>query len=311
LAAVQPNLATHTYLAYERDVNKALVPYLGNVQLRDLTAVRIEAGYAALLKGDEQRQLKPISAKMVRKAGTTLGVALNAAVKKRLLAYNPARDADKPRVRLEASTTLQVLGLTQVGRFLDEARADRFYALFVLWLDSGAREGELFALHWSEVDWEGSAVTIIRALEEAKGHHRLKELKTVKSRRRIAITPYTLAALKEHRQRMLTEGRDVGSGLVFCDTQGGFIRQSNFQRRHFDKILVRAGLPDIRPYDLRHTCATLLLLRGENIKVVSERLGHSTTRLTQDTYLHVMPGMQEQAASKLNAIFTAPREKAQ
>jgi integrase len=260
-----------------------------------------------MLKGDEGRELAPISAKMVRKAGTTLGVALQAAVKKRLLAFNPARDADKPRVPAEASTSLQVLDPAQVGLFLDAAKADRYFALFALWLDSGAREGELFGLHWPEVDWTGRAVTIIRELEEVKGHHRLKELKTAKSRRRVAVGAYALDALAEHRKKMLIEGRDVKAGPVFVDTRGGFLRYSNFQRRHFDKVLARAGLPDIRPYDLRHTCATLLLLAGEDVKVVSERLGHSTCRLTLDTYQHVLPGMQERAAAKLDAIFRAPR----
>jgi hypothetical protein len=136
----------------------------------------------------------------------------------------------------------------------------------------------------------------------------VKELKTTKSRRRVAIGSFALDALAAHRKRMLAEGKDVRTGLVFCDRKGGFLRKSNFQRRHFDKALERAGLPDIRPYDLRHTCATLLLLAGEDVKVVAGRLGHSTTVLTQNTYQHVLPGMQERAAAKLNAIFTAPRD---
>lgn len=296
LEKVKPQLATHSYLAYERDVNKALIPHLGNRLLRDLNALQIEAAYAKM-------QEAGISAKMVRKAAVTLGVALQYAVKHKYLAMNPARIADKPRVQQRASTELRVLDPDQVRRFLDEAAADRFHALFVLWLDSGAREGELFALHWPDIDWNGSAITITKALEEAKGRHQLKELKTEKSRRRIIIGAYALDALAEHRKRMLAEGRDVRTGLVFCDSQGGFLRSSNFQRRHFDQILARAGLPDIRPYDLRHTCASLLLLAGEDTKVVSERLGHSTTRLTQDTYQHVLPGMQARAAAKINAIL--------
>jgi integrase len=202
------------YLAYERDVNKALIPHLGGRLPRDLTAVQIGAGYTKM-------QEAGISAKMVRKAATTLGVALQPAVKKRLIPFNPARDADKPRVPQKASTELQVLDPSQVHRFLKEAEADRFFALFVLWLDRGAREGELFALHWPDVDWEGSAVTLTKALEEAKGKHQLKELKTEESRRRIIISAFALDALAEHRKRMLAEGRDVKAGLVFCDSQGG------------------------------------------------------------------------------------------
>ncbi len=70
-------------------------------------------------------------------------------------------------------------------------------------------------------------------------------------------------------------------------------------RRHFKPLLAKAGLPNIRLYDLRHTCATLLLSRGEHPKIVGERLGHSSTTLTLDTYSHVLPDMQHRAAEKL------------
>src|SRR5262249_18185036 len=131
-------------------------------------------------------------------------------------------------------------------------------------------------------------------------------LKTKKSRRRVALTTFTVDALAGHRKAMLAEGNYRLDGPVFCDREGGHLRKSNVLRRSFHPILERAKLPRIRPYDLRHSSATLLLLAGEDSKVVSERLGHSTTRLTQDTYQHVLPGMQERAAQKLDAIFRQP-----
>jgi integrase len=98
-------------------------------------------------------------------------------------------------------------------------------------------------------------------------------------------------ALRAHREAMLAEGSYAEDKPVFCDTRGGYLRKSNVLRTSFVPILRRAGLPRIRPYDLRHTAATLLLLAGESTKVVSERLGHSTATLTLDTYQHVLPGM--------------------
>ena len=118
-----------------------------------------------------------------------------------------------------------------------------------------------------------------------------------------------MAVLADHRKAMLAEGHDVKDGPVFCDTQGGWLRKANVLHRSFRPILKRAGLPAIRPYDLRHSSATLLLLAGEDSKVVAERLGHSTTRLTQDTYQHVLPGMQERAAKKLDAILRPEEPK--
>ena len=132
-----------------------------------------------------------------------------------------------------------------------------------------------------------------------------------------------MEVLADHRKSMLAEGNYLADGPVFCDTQGGKLRYSNVLRRSFRPLIERANkqadefakkqgtepivIPAIRPYDLRHSSATLLLLAGEDSKVVAERLGHSTTRLTQDTYQHVLPGMQERAASKLDAIFRAAR----
>jgi integrase len=76
--------------------------------------------------------------------------------------------------------------------------------------------------------------------------------------------------------------------------------------RHFKAVLKATGLPDIRLYDLRHTCASLLLAAGENPKVVSERLGHASVTLTLDTYSHVLPGMQQAASDRLEMLlFTA------
>jgi integrase len=180
---------------------------------------------------------------------------------------------------------------------------------YVLALDSGMRQGELFGLHWSEVDFNSDAVLVTRSLEELSGHQRMKDVKTKSSRRRIKLTPRTITALNRHRQQMLSDGRDVKAGPVFLNADGGLIFKSSFRTWSFLKVLGRAKLLDesgraqIRFHDLRHTCATLLLSAGENAKVVSERLGHSSIKITLDTYAHVMPGMQDAAVEKMAKIL--------
>jgi integrase len=190
--------------------------------------------------------------------------------------------------------------MSGVGLSAIPPRSYRLSALHVTALDSAAREGELFALLWSDVDWQGRAISITKNLEEARGQLAVKDVKIAKSRRRIPLSPFTMEALGEPRKEMLAEGNYRLDGPVFCDTEGGYLRKSNVLQRSFRPILQRAGLPAIRPYDLRHSGATLLLLAGEDSKIVSERLGHSSTRLTQDTYQHVLPGMQERAAARLD-----------
>jgi integrase len=259
---------------------------------------------------------------MQREAGTTLRTALKYAVHQlRLIPHNPAEEVAKPR---HEKAEIIPLDPAQVQRCLAAAKEDRLHAYYVLAVDGCAREGELFALAWAEGDFEGGAITITRTLEETKGKLLLKDVKSKKSRRRVALSAFTMEALAEHRGTMLAEGHYAPDKPVFSAPEGGWLRKSNFLRRCFQPILDRAdakareeaeeaggangeprSLPAIRPDDLRHTGATLLPLAGESPKVVSERLGHSTITLTGDTYAHVLPGMQERAASKFDTIFRA------
>jgi integrase len=156
----------------------------------------------------------------------------------------------------------------------------------------------MFALQWVDIDFDRGRVSVKRSLAPgADGKLEVKAVKTKKGRRQIR-----LAALHDHRKRMLAEGH--ANAPVFCNTVGGFLRLTDLCRNSFKPILKRGGLPDIRLCDLRHTCSTLLLLAEENIKVVSERLGHATVTLTLDVYSHVLDGMQEQAAAKMEKILT-------
>lgn len=93
------------------------------------------------------------------------------------------------------------------------------------------------------------------------------------------------------------------SGLIFASEKGSILHLRNIDARYFKPLLKEAGLPKVRLYDLRHTHATLLLAAGEHPKVVQERLGHSTITLTLDTYSHVVPGMQERAAERLDSLL--------
>jgi integrase len=311
LAVVKPTVEPATYEPYRRHClgltspgekktkrgskgtksAECIAKHLGPVKLTKLRRAHVEQFYADLLAAG-------VSASQTRKIGTTLTILLNAAVASKLIPYNPAAGVRKPKAR---KPEMHVLDLDQVAAFLAAAAKDRLHALYLLALDSGMRPGELFALSWSDIDLEGGYVMVRRSLEEIGGKVRVKDVKTPKARRRIHLAPQTIAALHEHRKAMLAAGHR--GGPVFCDSEGGHLRNSNLRTNSFKPLLKRAGLPSIRLYDLRHTCATLLLLADEPAKVVSERLGHSSITLTLDTYSHVLPTMQRRAAAKMGRIF--------
>jgi integrase len=124
----------------------------------------------------------------------------------------------------------------------------------------------------------------------------------------VALTPTAVAALRQHRARQAAERLAAGEawqdwGLVFADVTGRPLSGIHVLRYEFLPLLKRAGLPRLRFHDLRHSCATLLLGRGVNPKIVSEMLGHSTVAITLDRYSHVLPTMQAAAASALEATL--------
>jgi integrase len=279
-----------------------ITPLLGGIRLAKLRRGDVVNFYPALGRNG-------VSPSLQRKVGTTLTIALNKAVDLELIPSNPATKVKKPKAhKLE----MQVLDPEQVARFRAAAACDRLEALYVTALDSGARPGELFALLWSDVDFHRGFISVTKSLEDIQGILRVKDVKTGKSRRRIDLSQATLAVLADHRRAMLAAGYYAPDRPVFCDTAGGYLRVSNLRKNSFKPVLVRAGLPDIRLYDLRHTCATLLLLADTPAKVVSERLGHSSVTLTLDTYSHVLPTMQRRAADVMGVILgQKPQAKAE
>jgi integrase len=181
---------------------------------------------------------------------------------------------------------------------------DRLEALYVLALNTGMRQGELLALKWDDVDLERGLLRVRRTLTHADKAFVLGEPKTKNSRRTIMLTTSAVAALRVHLSRQQEEIERMGSlyqpgGLIFATEAGTIINPSNLRNRSLKPLLKRAGLRAIRFHDLRHTCATLLLSKNINSKVVSEMLGHSSISITLDIYSHLLPDMQEKAAQAL------------
>jgi integrase len=170
------------------------------------------------------------------------------------------------------------------------------------------------ALRWDDIDFEHGIISVQRSLVW-KGYSpsegwMLVPPKTERGRRQITIPESLTSALLVHKQRQQEAKRKLGTAyednnFVFANRWGRPIFPRQFVRRVFKVALARAGLPKtIRLYDLRHTCATLLLKAGEHIKVVSERLGHANISITLETYAHVLPGMQEGAATKMESLLS-------
>lgn len=289
-----------TFERYEQINRLHIIPTLGRLKLKALTPAHVRNLYRDRLDSG----LAPAT---IHKLHTCLHKALAQAVADGLIPRNVADSLKLPRIDREE---IDPLTADEANRLIEAAAGDRLEAIYTVAIHTGLRQGELLALRWEDLDLEAGALRVRRTLTRTKGTYSTGEPKTKKSRRTVRLTTGAVAALREHLERQLAEIDRLGSlyrpgGLVFANETGGIINPSNLRNRSFAKLLRRAGLPpDTRFHDLRHTCATLLLSRNVNPKVVSEMLGHATIAITLDTYSHVLPDMQEKAAKALEEALS-------
>ncbi len=293
-------LCERTYSCYETMLRLYVRPMLGKKKIASIRPLDVQE----LIDSLSERGL---SSNTIRRAHVVFSRALKQAVRWRLITFNLAHDIQLPkRFKPEMNT----LTLQEAQRFLIAASKDKYGLVFKIALWTGMRPEEYLGLQWKDVDFDEATITVQRAMlfNRKGGQWYFKEPKTAQSRRTIPIPAHLVAQLKRHRAKQGAERLEAGekyqnNDLVFATSSGSPILIRNLDRRHFKPILKKAKLPDIRLYDLRHSCATLLFAAGENAKVVSERLGHSSTAFTQDTYVHVLPSMQRAATSRLEGIL--------
>jgi integrase len=294
LKDVKDTVRQSTHERYEYAINPHITPALGRIKLKDLTPAQVRWFYRERLDSG----LAPAT---VHKMHVVLHKALKAAVSDGLIPRNPTASLKLPRIIREE---IDPLDQEEARRLLTAACGDRLEALYVLALNTGMRQGELLALKWEDVDLERGVLRVRRTLSRRDNVYVLDEPKTKKSRRTIRLTAGAATALEVHLSRQLEGMERMGSlyqpgGLVFATTTGTIINPSNLRNRSFKPLLKHAKLRPIRFHDLRHTCATLLLSKDVNPKVVSEMLGHASVSITLDIYSHLLPDMQEKAARAL------------
>jgi integrase len=299
LAASTPGWSEATIALYRGVIKNRLKPYLGGIRLDRLDALTIQDAYAKLTTAG-------YAPNTVLATHSVLDQALDRAVVWRMLPHNPTTGVTLPAA---PRPTPEVWTAEEAAAFLASAHDDRFAPIWRLGLDSGMRMGEMLALTWRDVDLKSGIVAVRRTVTRAIDHGwKIGEIpKTASSRRSIPLREATVAALRKQRVRQaelrLAGGdRWANLDLVFSRDNGEWI-DPVVVRDAFDRAVERARVPPLTPHGMRHTMATLLLAAGVHPKIVQERLGHKSIKITLDRYSHVSMTMQQDAVRALDRLF--------
>jgi len=292
-------LRESSYMIYESAFRLHSLPELGRLRLDQIDRERMEDFIAVLMEKD-------LAKEYIRLILGSLRVLMNDAIEKGIIENNPVRGLSKfyrqaPVRHAEIEPLSEEESLLFLGTTLEWE--PEHYPMFLTSLHTGMRSGEVIALQWPDLDWNGKFIEVRRQVVRGK----VTTLKTKNGRRRVDLSDdllETLATLKKKRQEeALRLGSNEISEWVWANEKGQRIDIGNVKSHSFKRVLRKAGLRDIRYHDLRHTYASQLLAQGEPVTYVSQQLGHANPQITFKVYAHWIPNKsQRQAVNRLPSL---------
>jgi len=293
---VQSNCSQRTLDGYESIVKHHLIPAMGHVQLKQLHPQAIQSYYG--------KACERLSPRTVHKHHRLLSQALKYAVRQGYLGRNPCELVDAPSWKGKAMRTLTP---GEVEVLLDTAKDNYYYPVVYAAVSTGLRQAELLGLRWRDIDLDFLSISVCRVLYKRRGICQFNEPKTSHSRRRVAMTPKLALFLREYQAEREWLYQQLGKRLTLDDLVFPSIEGKPLDpcvlTHNFTRVAKQAGINGVRFHDLRHTFASLMLLRGAKPKVISEALGHSSVAFTMDVYSHIIEGMQEDAMALLDEVL--------
>lgn len=302
LAHVRTRVRPTTYDGYEVLIRLHIAPAIGTALLSDIRPLDIQHLYGQLLAPDRERAL---AAGTVLNAHLVLTQAFGQAVRWGLVGANPAAGAQPPRPR---RAELYSVDAELAARILEAASGSLIELPVALAIGTGMRRGEILALRWADIDAPRETAHVRRTLQPTAAGLIFSEPKTRRSRRAVALPRFLQPfferrAESQHEQRKLAAEHWNDLDLVIDNGLGCPLNPDSLSSS-WRRLVKQHGFPHVRFHDLRHAHATLMLLKGVHPKIVSERLGHASIGITLDTYSHVLPSMQTEAAEAFDELFS-------
>lgn len=302
----QVNVRPSTFIGYKRIIESHLIPHLGALDLKDVSAVSIDKLYAFLLQNGRVDGKGGLSAKSVQYTHRVLNEALEHAVKRQLIYHNPVKSITNiPRPKKYQGN---IYTAEDILKLLALVKNTIFEVPIALAAICGLRRGECLALKVDDIDFTNKTIRIDKQLLSIDGKTIFSEPKSEDSKRIISapqevfdIIARHIEANENNKNMLLNEYSD--QGLIVCQPDGKCIRPVLFSQ-NFNKLIKRNNFKRIRFHDLRHSCASLMLNSGVAMKTASQILGHSSISITADLYTHVLEETKKAAALQVRkALF--------
>ena len=284
-------------------------PLIGNIVVAKLQPAQISAAHAKALVSGRRSGAGGLSARTVHHMHRILKQAMSQAMRWQLLIRNPLDAVDPPKVERKRMNTY---GIGEAAELLDVMRGTSMFIPTLLAVLCGLRRGEIAALRRRNVDFANRQIAVAESVEQMNGAVRFEEPKSGRART-VAFSGIVAEELRAHRLQQATQFLKLGVGhsdeRFVASQPDGRGMQPTYITHEWVRLIRKTSLRRLRFHDLRHAHATHLLASGVHPKVASERLGHSKVGIAMDLYSHVMPGMQEDAAARVDASVRTALEK--
>lgn len=281
------SLKPGTYESYKRNLDKHIIPIIGNIKLKDLKPLHIQSLYTNRL----QSSLSKTSVKYIHRI---LHSAFTQAVKCQLMSINIINNVESPKPDKYISN---VLDSNQISLLINAVSKANIYLPVMIAISTGMRRGEVLGLTWKNVDLENCIIRVTQTIQPTKNGLQLSTPKTDNSSRIISVPNTLTEILKEYRKNV----NDINDFV--CLNEFGELISPDYLNHKFKELLDENDLPHIRFHDLRHSHASLLLSQGVQPKLISERLGHSNISITMDLYSHVYNADSREVAKKFDLLL--------
>lgn len=299
---ITPNVSPTTLSRYQGMIKRYINPLLGNMQVQQLTTLAVQSWVNGLKVSPASG--KEMSAATIKHTYHVLKGAMDKAVLAGIIPRSPCQGIMLPKGEKKAAI---VYDEQQIQQLLQAAKGTEMELPIDMELCLGLRRGELLGLEWGDVDWKKGQIHIIRNRVIVNGKSVVKDPKTATSKRTIDVPARLMEKLKQHQRtcqmNRLRMGEDYTATDYIIVHPDGKPIYPEYLSQMLTKLQKKYDLPQCRFHDLRHLCASIMLMQGVNVKVAQERLGHKDISTTLNIYSHVLPSSAKEAAEKIGEMI--------